>query len=78
LGNDDFAYVIGSHSLADSGALMSETSSSNDIAMIFDPFGTIGSTAYAGDGNFDLAAVIGDMLHTAAEGNFMADILPML
>lgn len=57
---------------------MSETSSSNDIVMIFDPLGAASSTAYAGDGNFDFAAVIGDMLHAAAEGNFMADILPML
>jgi len=78
VGNDDFASALGLHSLADSGAIMSETSSSNDIAVIFDPFGTIGSTAYAGDGNFDLAAVFADMLHAAAEGNFMADILSML
>ena len=46
--------------------------------MIFDPFGTVGRSAYAGDGNFDLASVIGDTLHAAAEGDFMADILPML
>jgi hypothetical protein len=55
-----------------------ETSSSNDIAMIFDPLGTVGSSAYAGGGNFDLASVIGDTLHAAAEGNFLTDILPML
>jgi len=77
-GNDDFSSALGPHTLADSGAIMSETPSSNDIAMVFDPFGTVGSTAYAGAGNFDLASVIGDMLHAAAEGNFMADILPSL
>ena len=64
--------------MAGFGVLFTETASSNDIAMIFDPFGTMGSTAYAGDGNFDLTAVFADMLHAAAEGNFMADILPML
>lgn len=77
-GNDDFSAAFGPHTLADTGAIMSETPSSNDIAMVFDPFGTVGSSAYAGAGNFDLAAVFADMLHAAAEGNFMADILPML
>ncbi len=28
--------------------------------MVFDPFGTRGSTAFAGDGNLDLASVFGD------------------
>jgi hypothetical protein len=78
LGNDDFSSAFGAHTLADTGAIMSETSSSDNIAMVFDPFGTLGSSAYAGDGNFDLAAVFADMLHATAEGGFMADILPML
>jgi hypothetical protein len=64
--------------MAGSGVPFTETASSNDIAMVFDPFGTAGSEALAGIGNFDLAAVFADMLHAAAEGNFMADILPML
>jgi hypothetical protein len=53
--------------------------SSDDTALVFDPFGTEGSTAYAGEGNFDLAAAFGDMLHAdATEFNFLVDILPSL
>ena len=62
--------------MAGSGVLFTETASSNDIAMVFDPFGTTGSEALAGIGNFDLAEAFGDMLHAlATSGNFLADIL---
>jgi hypothetical protein len=76
-GNDDFAYVLGPHSIAESGGLLSQIDSSNDIAMVVDPFGTDGSTAYAGEGNSDLAAAFGDMLHAmAVEGSNIVQILP--
>jgi hypothetical protein len=79
LGNDDVAFAVGQETMAGSGVLFTETASSNDIAMVFDPFGAAGSEALAGIGNFDLAEAFGDMLHVVAtSGNFMADILPML
>jgi hypothetical protein len=80
-GNDDFAFAWGPHTIASSGDLFSTTSSSGDIATVFDPFGTMGSDAYAGIGNFDLAAIFGDGFSTdtaATGGNFLVDILPML
>jgi hypothetical protein len=79
LGNDDFAYALGSHTIAESGVLFTKTASSDDIAAVIDPSGTAGSTAYAGEGNFDFAAAFGDMLHAdATEFNFLVDILPSL
>jgi hypothetical protein len=76
LGNDDVAFALGQETMAGSGVLFTETASSNDIAMAFDPFGTAGSEALAGIGNFDLAEAFGDMLHAVAtSGNFLADIL---
>jgi hypothetical protein len=54
---------------------------SNDAAFVIDPVGTMGSSAWAGEGfNFDLAGVFGDALHatTATTANFMVDILPSL
>jgi hypothetical protein len=80
-GDDDFAYALGPHTIASSGDVFNITPSSYDVAMVFDPFGTVGSSAYAGIGNFDLAAVFGDSLSTgtaATGGNFLVDILPML
>jgi hypothetical protein len=58
----------------------------DDIATVFDPFGTLGSTAVAGEGfdvpgSFDLAAVFGDGFDTfpaATGGNFLVEILPTL
>ena len=58
----------------------------DNIATVFDPFGTLGSTAVAGEGfdipgNFDLAAVFGDGFDTfpaATGGNFLVEILPTL
>jgi hypothetical protein len=83
-GNDDFAYALGPHTVASADALVdpsNPTASSNDVATVFDPLGTMGSEAYAGGGNFDLAAIFGDGFNTdlgAVGGNFLTDILPML
>jgi hypothetical protein len=58
----------------------------DDIATVFDPFGTVGSTPVSGasdllnlPGSFDLAAVFGDGFSAfpdATGGNFLIDILP--
>jgi hypothetical protein len=77
--NFDFASAWGPDAQASAGDVGSTTSSSGDVATVFDPFGTVGSVADAGIGNSDLAAVFGDMLTaTATGGNFMVDILPSL
>jgi hypothetical protein len=51
---------------------------SNDLAVILDPFGILGSTATAGQGyDFDVAGVLGDELHALATGaEFVLHILP--
>jgi hypothetical protein len=83
-GNDDFASAWGPNTIASAGVIVdpsSPTSSSNDVATVFDPFGTVGSEAFAGGGNFDLAAIFGDGFNTdlgAVGGNFLTDILPTL
>jgi hypothetical protein len=78
-GNDDFAAAIGAFAKAESGDLFTNVASSNDTAIVVDPTGPDGSTAYAGEGNFDLAAAFGDMLHASAtELNNVIDILPSL
>ena len=78
-GNDDFAAAIGPKALAESGDLFTNVASSNDTAVVVDPTGTEGSTAYAGEGNFDLAAAFGDALHASAtELNDIVQILPSL
>jgi hypothetical protein len=82
-GNGDFALYWGPAPSLDDGAIagwLSETGS-NDVAAVFDPFGTAGSLAVAGDGgNFDLGAVFGDALGSTAAtgGNFLVDIQPPL
>jgi hypothetical protein len=77
LGNDDVAYALGPNSIAESGGLLSETASSNDIAAVLDPLGTMGSEAFAGVGNSDLAAVFGDGLTASVtEVSNMVDIAP--
>jgi hypothetical protein len=79
LANSDFAYALGTDTTAQAGGgILNVVPSSNDIAFVFDPFGTLGSTALAGDGNFDLAGVLADNLTATALGNFMAEILPSL
>jgi hypothetical protein len=83
-GNDDVAFAWGPHTIASADAIVdpsNPTSSSNDAALVFDPLGTVGSSAFAGGGNFDLAAIFGDALSTdtaATGGNYLVDILPML
>ena len=87
--NFDFASVIGNLSSATTttieasaggGDFLSAVGGSNDTAFVIDPWGTVGSTAFAGLGNnFDLAGVFGDDLNAAATGaNFLVDILPSL
>jgi hypothetical protein len=80
-GNGDVASVFNTGSALDSAGAGGAAGNlgSNDIAFIL---GT-GSTADAGadvsaPGNFDLAAVFGDMLHAtmATGGNFLVDIVP--
>jgi hypothetical protein len=79
-GNDDFAYVLGPDSTAFAGGYFGvQTDSSNDVALVVDPLGPDGSTAFAADGNYDFAAAFGDMLHAvASEGNDIITILPSL
>jgi hypothetical protein len=58
----------------------SGTGGSSDTAFVFDPVGTVSSTAVAGDGfNSDLAGVFGDGLNASAiTANNLIDILPSL
>ena len=84
-GNGDFALYWGPGQSLDTGAfagwLGGDTTGSNDVAEVFDPSGTAGSLAVAGDGgNFDLGAVFGDALSstTATGGDFLVDIQPPL
>ena len=83
LGIGDIASVINTGSAFDqaiSGGTAAVPFSDNDIASVI---GT-GSTAIVGSGpatagDWDLAAVFGDMLHASATGaNFLLDILPSL
>jgi hypothetical protein len=78
--NDDLAYVWGPNSVAIGGGYFGvETDSNHDAAVVIDPFGTVGSTASAGTGDYDFAAAFGDMLHAmAVAGNDMVSILPSL
>jgi hypothetical protein len=68
--NGDFASAVGTHTTAIAVALTAP--SHNDVASVFDPFGSLGSTAEAIDGNFDLAAVVGDdsLAKAGSIGNF--------
>ncbi len=80
LGNFNFADAFGANTNAEAGSILTDTPSSYDIASVFDPSSTVGSTALAGDGNFDLGAVFGDSLAStdAVGGNYLVDILPGL
>jgi hypothetical protein len=92
IGNNDLASVLGGTSSTSAGGDYFDPSivGNNDIASVFDPFGTVGSTATAGantldaaPGNFDLAAVFGDGFiggtgADATGANFLIDILPSL
>jgi hypothetical protein len=71
-GNGDFVEVLGADSKAFAGAFFGNTvPSSNDYAVIDDPFGSVGDNAVAGGGNSDYAAVLGDSSNAAAglDGN---------
>jgi len=62
-GNDSFASAgqgnaLGPDANAEAGVV--SAASQNDAALVFDPFGTLGSTAASGDGNFDLTSVFCD------------------
>ena len=57
----------------------------NDIATVFDPFGTAGGYSVAGaddmlnlPGNFDIAAAFGDGFPEATGANYLIEILPTL
>jgi len=80
LGNDDLAVALGPHTIASSGSLViSNIASSNDIALVFDPFGTAGSSAFAGEGLSNIAAVFADgLIANAFPGDDIVTILPML
>ncbi len=65
--NGDWAAAFGSHTDAESG-VFSTVPSQNDGALVVDPFGTLGSTADAGEGNSDLASVFGDNSTARAGG----------
>ena len=65
--NGDWATAFGSHTDAEAG-VFSAVPSQNDGALVVDPFGTLGSTADAGDGNSDLASVFGDNSSAFAGG----------
>jgi hypothetical protein len=56
--NGDWASAIGAHTDAEAGVFT--VAGQNDGALVFDPFGTLSSTAEAGDGDVDLASVLGD------------------
>jgi hypothetical protein len=57
----DYGSAVGTDSNAESGDFAGFTGQSDgNVATVFDPFGTEGSTAYAGDGLADLASVFGD------------------
>ena len=82
--NYDSASVVGNvttptQDLAIAGS-STGTGGSSDTAFIFDPVGTVGSSAIAGEGfNSDIAGVFGDALHaTATTASNLVDILPSL
>jgi hypothetical protein len=81
-GNNNYVDVDGPvNSFADAGGDGPSYPGDNDIAYVLDPFGTVGSTAIAGDpGNSDLAAVFGDGLTSsvATSGDYLYDFLSPL
>jgi hypothetical protein len=70
LSNGDWAAALGPDANAEAGVF--SAASQNDAALVFDPFGTLGSTAESGDGNFDLTSVFGDnsFAYAGFPGNF--------
>ncbi len=73
LSNGDWASAIGPLTDAEAGVFYDPASESylpsqSDGAVVFDPFGTSGSIAESGSGNFDFASVLGD--HSSAFAGF--------
>jgi hypothetical protein len=60
LGNGDIADAFGANTQAESGSWDGGAVGNNDIALAVDPSGGTGDTAWAGNGDFDLASVLGD------------------
>lgn len=61
LSSFDYGSAVGTDSNAESGVFEGFSGQSDgDIATVFDPSGTEGSTAFAGNGLADLASVFGD------------------
>jgi hypothetical protein len=84
-GDSNIASVIGPGDAQAGGVFDPALVGDNDIATVFDPFGTVGSDSFAGasdpgePGSFDLAAAFGDGLSPDATGaNYLVDILPTL
>jgi hypothetical protein len=84
IGNNNIAEIDGSLGEAITGGGYGPVPGDNDIAYIFDPFGTHGSTALAGvnlipgvNGSSDLSAVFGDGLtsNSAVGADHLFDIL---
>ncbi len=74
LSNGDWASAVGTHAHAEAGVFydvpgQGGVASHNDGALVFDPFGTSGSTAETGNGNFDFGSVLGD--HSSAFAGFI-------
>jgi hypothetical protein len=73
-GDNNYAEVIGpENSAAD------VTDGDDDIAYVLDPFGSTASSAFSGDGNYDLAAVLlTDGSATAQGADWVYDIISAL
>ena len=88
IGNNDFSFVDADNSSAYSGGdlLDSNLPGSNDVAIVFDPFGAGGDNVVSGindlnPGNFDLGAILFDdnVLNTGASGaDYLYDIVTTL
>ena len=87
IGNHNFADIVGPNSEAVAGGdIIGGINGNNEVAYVFDPFGTAGDTARSGPnfdgtaGNSDLAAVLGvdDKVAGADGGNLVYDIVTAL
>jgi hypothetical protein len=73
-GNNNYAEVIGPES-SSADAL----DGNHDIAYVLDPFGSTASSAFSGDSNYDLAAVLlTDGTATAQNSDYLYDIISAL
>jgi hypothetical protein len=88
VGNNDFSFVDADNSSAYSGGdlLDANLPGSNDVAIVFDPFGAGGDNVVSGindlnPGNFDFGAILFDdnVLNTGASGaDYLYDIVTTL